>query len=120
MLIDEPDELLEELEDKLSEYFKISREAGPIPTDACDDLSSREKLHRFYAALRYAERKLDESQINIENQKELAERLDVSHDSVKKAHQILREEDVLVKDGDRPFKHKITDYGLDRLVNPEA
>lgn len=117
MIIDDPDDMLDELEDELSEYFQISRDAGPIPTDTCGDLSCRKKLHRFYAALQYAETKLDAASLNIDSYEGLAKRLDVKEGNIKTSHKRLRDDDILVKDEDQPFGHRITDYGLKALLD---
>lgn len=114
MIAPESDELLEELQEVLEDYFILSKDTGPIKKE--NSLSDLKLLEAFYGTLFVAHEKLDDFELPISNYSELGKRLEISEDSIQKAHQRLRDRGIVKKDKDSKIGHRITDGGIKKLL----
>jgi len=111
----DPEEIMDELEDYLGEYLILSRDSGAIKKSDTD-LSAEKLVESFYGSIIIAKNEWDDFESDISTYTELAKRLDLTEDSVTKAHQRLRDKGVLQKTDGNDLGHKITDGGLQKLL----
>lgn len=110
-----PDKIIDDLEDYLGNYLILSKDSGPIKRDKTG-LSDEKMIASFYGSIFVANREWEGFELVISKYSELGKRLEISEDSIKKAHQRLRDRGILKQTDSNELGHKITDGGLQKLL----